>query len=637
MDMLDRNLVARRNFLVRLGGTVLAYSFGSLASLPWVGPAAAERVTTVSGSVTWPKGKTIPAGHRLRFDPNASTTVTVSGGNLIVEGVLEMRPAVPGVVHMLRFTNIAEATFVGGGDAVVASDRGLWVIGSGKLDVSGEPKLAWGRATAGLPAGATSITLDADPMGWRVGDEILISPTEPPTVTDHWKHHEIRTITGISGRAISFSPALTWPHPSVTIEGRLYAAEVANLTRNVRIEGTPGGRSHISIHNHAPVAPHISYLAMRHMGPQENGKTVLGRWPLHIHRNDDNSRGGVVEGVVVRDAGSHAFVSHRSHGVTFRDCIAHNVQTAPFWWDQNFAELPEWQRGDFTSHDITYKRCIASAVTPTPAGEGAHRLGGFSLQTGERNTVRGCVAWGVAGLSGPARHVDDRAQPAGYVWPAQDIGTWFFDDNLAHNCSAGILSWQNDTKVRPPIRRFTAYHCGSGIVWGAYFNRQDFDDCILYGMLHNGVVQFAMPAQSDKTGEIKGNPIVFDRVIIDQAGFGRDAVIFPGVRSWPDTPIIFRDCVFKGYVGKAIVLRHMDDTTRPLPVDFVNPSWSGPAGSEFFLHPNCSVNAYVRVQVPASPNSNFGEGTIALKRHDQAGGTPVRAWGARRHDIRPFA
>lgn len=105
--------------------------------------AKAATVTQVSGAVTYGQTVTVPAGTVLRIDPAANTTVEIAG-NLVVLGTLEMKPN-PGVVHTLRFMGINEATFVGGGNVMLESDPGPWVMGSGRLDLIGAEKVGWNR------------------------------------------------------------------------------------------------------------------------------------------------------------------------------------------------------------------------------------------------------------------------------------------------------------------------------------------------------------------------------------------------------------------------------------------------------------------------------------------------------------
>jgi hypothetical protein len=531
VDKLNRKLVARRNFLARLGAVAVAYTFRSLASLPWAAPAAAaDNVRMVSGNVTWPKGMTIRAGRRLRFNPNASTTVTVSGGSVVVEGELEMRPAAPGVVHTLRFTNISEAAFVGGGDVVVASDRGLWVMDSGKLNVQGTPKTPWARVVQAISVGQTTILLDRDPVGWRLGDEVAITPTERPSVEDFWKHYDLRKVAAISGRQVTVDSGCAYPHPAVNISaserigfsGATYGAEVLNLTRDTRIEGTPGGRSHIFIRSTRP--QHMSHIAIRHMGPRKETsriykgrpitEKVLGRWPIHLHHSGHGAHGTLIDGVVVRDAGSHAFVAHDSHGVTFRGCIAHNVFEEAYWWDlDHHTDL---------SKDILYEDCVASLVRHDPDKEG-FRMAGFVLPASHNNTIRGCVAVGVVGAR----------DSSGFNWPEKMHGVWDFQDNLAHNnFRHGAFVWQNNVSLNV-VSGLTAYHNGgAGISHGAYSNRYHYEDCVLYGN-GSGAILHALSRSPDPG-------LRFVRVL-----FGNPLrSVKHSIASTLDYPVLFDRCSF---------------------------------------------------------------------------------------------
>lgn len=149
---------SRRRFLQQVGvagaATTLVWHF------PGVADASADRV--FSGSETIRGGFTVPAGQVWAFNPNRSTTVTVAA-NVVVKGVLRMRPAKAGVVHTLRFVDVKESRFVGGGMNVMASDVGLWVRGGGRLDMQGTPKEAW--TTTGWH------------RSWKDADEVRIAPT----------------------------------------------------------------------------------------------------------------------------------------------------------------------------------------------------------------------------------------------------------------------------------------------------------------------------------------------------------------------------------------------------------------------------------------------------------------------------
>lgn len=360
----------------------------------------------------------VEPGRTLRFDPTADTTLEVTG-NLVVHGRLQMRPR-PGVEHVLRFVDVDESAFVGGGLDPLETDVGLWVMGDGVLDVVGARTEAWNRSGAS--------------PSWSRHDEVVVAPVEPG----------------------DFEPK-PFTQGDVVPEFAGRRAEVLNLTRNVRIEGTPGGRAHVFIRSTRPQT--IKYATLRYLGPRqvdgESTASVLGRYGLHFHHCHAGSEGSIVEGVVVRDGGAHAFVPHMSHGITIRDCIAYEVFDEAYWWDPH-------ERTD----DLLIDRCVAAGVHFDPEFRG-FRLAGFFLGLGKRVQLQRCVAFAVHG----ARNA------AGYLWPEAPSGLWRFRNNLAHNNdAAGIFVWQN---VREPhrIRGFTAYNNGiAGIIHGAYSNSYHFRD-----------------------------------------------------------------------------------------------------------------------------------------------------------------
>ena len=209
----------------------------------------------------------------LIFSPGASRTLT-SRGNVVVRGVLRMRPTSAAVVHLLKFDGFDENLMVGGGMQILASDVGLWVTDAGLLETNGTAKNPWARLTADPAAGATTITVD-DATGWLVGDEISIAPSELPTVSNHWNHYDDRTITAISGNTITVNSALSWPHPSQMVNGVRRRSIVMNLNRNVKIHGTPTNRAHVMHLGHVQKVHSPSYVELRYLGPVKFNKKFL--------------------------------------------------------------------------------------------------------------------------------------------------------------------------------------------------------------------------------------------------------------------------------------------------------------------------------------------------------------------------
>ena len=361
-------------------------------------------------------------------------------GNVVVKGTLVMRPNSSAITHTLIFTDIDESDFEGGGGSTPTAgefpnDIGLWVQGSGALDIQGSTVVPWARSWQ---------------AGWA-GDEVRAAPHR----ANSWKSFPLVTGAG--------------EVPGVNTFG--YRTELLNLTRNVIIKGTVAGRAHILIDSSAPQT--IKYATIRHMGPEIPGfqpdTDVTGRYPLHFHHSS-GSRGSIVEGVVVRDSGNRAFVPHNSNGVTFNNTIAYDVVGAAYWWDPPSPANP----GLHESDDIVYNGAVAAKVWASESN--IHRSTAFDLGAGVNPTVINSVAVGMQGGG---------KDNSGFFWPAAAEGVWTFVNNRAHNNNAhGSFVWQN-TGLRHVINGFTAYfNMKSGVKHGAYNNPYLYKNVELRG---NGV------------------------------------------------------------------------------------------------------------------------------------------------------
>ena len=454
----------------------------------------ANRVFT--GDVTMPEGFTVPAGETWMFDPAASTTVAV-GANVVIEGILQMRPAHAGIVHTLRFDGVDETAFVGGHTMTpIATDVGLWVVGLGQLDAQGATRAGWNRS--------------GDDPTWLATDELVSVPYAPG---DYWQGFAPFT----KGGAV---PTTTSP------DGTVYPTEIANLTRNVRIEGTPEHRAHVMfVGCQRPQT--LRHLAIRWMCPtQDTGRTywmnganhqvdagVPGRYGLHFHHCGDGTRGTIVEGVLIRDTGGRAFVPHLSNGITFTDCVAYGIRDDGFWWDFH----------DET-HDVTYDHCAVFGVAAVPWYEG-YSITGFLLGEGTGMTARNCVAVGVSSWA---------VNGAGFHWPdtASGQNVWTFQNNVAHNNrGTGFGVWQVDYNPHV-IDQFTSYHNYHGVHHGSYVNAYTYRDGTVFSNTYDHELQ-ALGA------------VTFDRI-----RFAGDALIT--LHTVPaELPTRYVDCVFGGLIHVA--------------------------------------------------------------------------------------
>jgi hypothetical protein len=431
----------RRDVLKRsaavVGGVLAARLARPIAA--YAGATDADPTTRVLSGDTSLASLVVPAGRTLRFDPRSTVTLEMTG-NLIVCGRLEMKPE-PGHVHTLRFVGVDESRYVGDTMDPVDSDVGLWVMDAGVLDILGQVKAPWNRN------GAHST--------WEHSDDIRVTPTR----------------SGDSGSSgfVPFTPGSSVPRSSRSVP----PAEVMNLTRTVSIEGTPSGRAHVFVRSSRPQS--IRYAQLRYLGPRKQSPTarigthtILGRWMLHFHHCGDGSRGSIVEGVVARDGGAHAFVTHGSNGITFDSCIAYDTSEAQYWWD---AGMP-----DDASHDVTYDRCVAALERVGDQDYAINR--GFGAQSGSGNKMLGCVAVG-----GQAHNTG-----CGFEWPeSAGNNAWIVDDCVSHNnVGRGYYFWHNTPATPPSPRRvanrFTAYrNVAGGVTQGAYTTQHDWTDLVVEG------------------------------------------------------------------------------------------------------------------------------------------------------------
>ncbi|HYY78377.1 MAG TPA: Ig-like domain-containing protein [Actinomycetes bacterium] len=541
-----------------------AWSDGSTWSGGHV-PQAGDPVTiTAATSVTvdgaaQAAGVKVAAGGRLAFDPKGSATLT-STRNIVVEGTLSMHPASASVVQTVRFAGVNDASFVGGGMDPLDSDVGLWVMGAGVLDLAGTPKTGWTRAAGSVAAGATDVPLQTPPTGWQAGDELSIAPTASPDGgADFYKGFDETTVAATAASSVRLATATTRAHPQVNGQ---WSAEVMDLTRNVRVEGTPGGNAHVFIRSSKPQS--IKYAQIRHVGVLQGTNTQdgrSGRYGLHFHMMGDASRGSVVEGVVVRDAGSHTFVAHASNGITFEDDISYNNVEDAFWWDPS----PNNRDPGDPTDDTVINASIVAKSRGVPDDDRDYRISAFYLGMGHGNTIRNSTAVGTGGTAGSA----------GFGWPedaGQNLpgnGVWTFNQgNVSHNNhDDGLFVWQN-TDTLHDVSNFVTYHNGEyGIEHGAYINSYRYANAITYGNGEAGINTKAKPKPT--------RPQSFENVIVDGGGVSPSGLVsYDHVADDDPLPTLFLHCVFRGQKGAAVALS-VGEHQAPEIMDFVDSTFTG--------------------------------------------------------------
>lgn len=404
---------------------------------------------TINSELIIPKGTTCEVDGLLK-----------SKANIIVKGKLVMRSG-----DTIKFINVDESKFVGGGDGPVASDVGLWVVESGVLSAIGTKKTAW------------SYKWEA---GWKQSDKIVAAP--------HRKN-KFFGFKDVNAKA---------DVPSANKFG--YKTELLNLTRDVKIQGTKKGYAHVFIKSTKRST--LKWVELRYLGVQVGGNDASGRYAIHLHKNQKASDGMFINGVVARDIGNHAFVPHASDGITFKNTIAYKTVEEAYWWDPKPAGLPSGAKDPNATNDLKITCAIAAKVDTDGEGRGSAFYLGSS---GKNVTITKSVAVGTWSSGGNSFDI------SAYQWPGTGRTNWKFNNNIAHNnYGHGIFVWQN-TGARHVVTNYDAYYNGKfAISHGAYRNPYKYQGLELWGN-GDGAIELHANAKKTKKGAtqlwrgIKGN------------------------------------------------------------------------------------------------------------------------------------
>ncbi|WP_367873104.1 G8 domain-containing protein [Luteolibacter sp. Populi] len=206
---------------------------------------------------------------------------------------------------------------------------------AGQMDLHGAPLTrSWVKLSDAAAPGENQLYLADAVDGWRAGDRVVITATNRQrpfagNSTDHVTERpaseealiaafepETMAPRGEKKRILlNLDRRLTLPHAA----NNGYAAEVANLSRNVVIESaTPDGvRGHTMYHRYSSGS--ISYAEFRHLGK----KGLLGRYPIHYHLTGDTMRGSSVIGASVWDSDNRWITLHGTQFMIIRDCVGY--------------------------------------------------------------------------------------------------------------------------------------------------------------------------------------------------------------------------------------------------------------------------------------------------------------------------
>ena len=184
----------------------------------------------------------------------------------------------------------------------------------GRLDIHGAAmSRTWVKLGATAKAGSTEVKLAEKVEGWKVGDRVILTPTQPIFNKDGAT--EERRIASIDGTKIALDRPLQDEH----LGTGEFRGEIANHSRNVVVESADpnGARGHTMYHRYSSGS--ISYAEFRHLGKQN----VLGRYSIHYHLVGDTMRGSSVIGASIWDSHNRWVTIHGTNYLLVRDCVGY--------------------------------------------------------------------------------------------------------------------------------------------------------------------------------------------------------------------------------------------------------------------------------------------------------------------------
>ena len=308
------------------------------APAPAPAPASAVRVSRWSDPASWPNGRV----------PRAGDAVIIARGRDVVLDVAPPALRSLTINGKLRFANDrdielkSEWIMLGGGELDIGSeakpytrkatitltdtipnedvntmgDRGIMML-AGTLSLHGDRKNAWTKLARTAKAGSSRIEV-LNAAGWRKGDQIVLASTDFDPA-----QAEQRTVTALSGNAITIDRPLQYMHFGQITFGVDERGEVGLLTRNIKIQASDDAeRSYFGGHIMAMAGSkmYVSGVELYRMGQNMH----LARYPLHWHIGGDG-QGQYVENSSIHDTYSRCVTVHGTNNVRVQNNVTFNT------------------------------------------------------------------------------------------------------------------------------------------------------------------------------------------------------------------------------------------------------------------------------------------------------------------------
>jgi len=504
---------------------------------------------------------TIPTGATLAAARSRASSLTLTG-NLVVRGRLDYGTPddriAAGVKAEIVFRGMKDSAYRGTpspihGDAfgppldvamaVLDTDVGLWVMGSGVFTAAGQRKASWAKLTDGAGPGDPAFAVETA-EGWLPGDRIMLTPTATAQTSDFAAQFDEIGLASITGTRGVLAAAPRFSHAGCTGASCLRRGEAANLSRNVVVRSFD-----TTAHAHIMVAQQgvlqLDSVELRDLGPSKSC-TAGGpdrRAAIYFHEQRDASRSSYVRHAAIWRGKNHFAVVEASHGVQIADTVGYDTIGNGFamLFDDAACGTRCHPEG-FMPADVVFDHVLSAKVAVPTRVEGCVAIGAVSalVVSGDATSgAIGSIATGAAynyepyGNTGAIDHAETGAGPGNV-----------FRDNEAHDNNAhGIADWQNGSSnpVAPYSNLRAWSNLGDGVHHGAYGNDIRYQNTTAFD---NAGADFGVVAIAVTAGVPR-----LDGALLDQL----EAESYFAV---PEFPVVFRNLRFTGVRSPAITQDH---------------------------------------------------------------------------------
>jgi hypothetical protein len=530
---------------------------------------------------------TIAEGGRLLASRMSDSTLTMHG-NLIVEGTLDYgSPAdrvQAGVIAELIFTGMDDQAMVGNPGTVgtvpaaalvpVASDVGLWIQGNGLFTAAGQPKKSWSRLTESAGPGDATFSVD-DASGWLPGDKIMLTPTDPTSVSGYSTNFDEGTVASVSGDTVTLDAAPTHAHAGCA-DDCLRRGEAANLTRNVVIRSADD-QNHAHILSRQQGRVQLDGVELRWLGPEKAGGPER-RSALFFHAQRDGSRGSFVRNTAIWGGQQGFLHSEQSDGIEVTNVVGYDSAADGVWGGFSLVGCDDADNCPMlgTARDALFTDVLSAHLIPNIRDDG-NRIGylvhGFAVGGDSGTGCRRCVAAGINGNEGAT----------GFLWNNNiHLPTGLdqvFEDCVSHNQGYnGIRLWQNSATKPPPWQNIKVWSTAEGLFEGAYGNPFEFGNILIVDSLTRDAVLQAVPLDEQQ-----------DQVVTRLDGAELGSIFISGYVIVQSNDQAFKNVRFNGTDAVAIA---QDHTT----CDALSGGSNGDVGNEDDPEDHTCIRNWARIE-----------------------------------------